>query len=99
MEGIYPHVGPAWGHGPMVEIEEARPVGADSARILHELGGYSVSEIEDLIARGVTGTPTPATVPRMPGMEQIRIDRGDLSRVDAAHDGWRTAARTAGRLS
>lgn len=99
MEGIYPHVGPAWGHGPMVEIEEARPVGADSARILHELGGYSVSEIADLIARGVTGAPAPATVPRMPGMERIRIERGELSRVDAEHDGWRTAARATGRLS
>ena len=34
MEGTFPHMGPAWGNGPAVEMEEARAVGADSAEIL-----------------------------------------------------------------
>ncbi|MGE3074073.1 MAG: CaiB/BaiF CoA transferase family protein [Dehalococcoidia bacterium] len=92
--GAYPHVGPAWGHGPAVGLEEARPVGADSAAILAELGGFSEGEIADLFARGASGTTaSPGGVPRRNAAEDgIRVTRAELTRVDAAHDGWRAAA-------
>ena len=98
MEGTFPHMGPAWGNGPAVEMEEARAVGADSAEILGELGGYSTREIEELFAHGISGSPAPATIPRGLGGEQIRIARGELSRVDAKHNDWRAAARATGKL-
>jgi len=99
MEGqVYPHIGPAWGSGAIVPMEESRPVGADSDAILRDLGGYSPDEVDDLFARGVTGVVQPATVSSAPGAGQTRIERGELSRVDPEHDGWRTAARGAGML-
>ncbi|MBA4180750.1 MAG: hypothetical protein C0506_09200 [Anaerolinea sp.] len=99
LEGqTYPHVGPAWGSGPAVPLEESRPVGADSAAILAEVGGYSSEEIEDLFARRVTGSTSPATSPVARGPEQVRIERGELTRVDQEHHGWRAAAKSAGRL-
>jgi crotonobetainyl-CoA:carnitine CoA-transferase CaiB-like acyl-CoA transferase len=55
-EGRYPHVGPAWGHGPVVEMEESRPVGADSADVLREIGGLSEAEIARLFERGATAS-------------------------------------------
>ncbi|MGE0600816.1 MAG: CaiB/BaiF CoA transferase family protein [Dehalococcoidia bacterium] len=95
--GEYPHVGPAWGHGPAVPLEEARPVGADSAAVLAELGGFSEEEIADLFARGASGVTHPANgVPRRNAAEDaIRVTRGELTRIDESHDGWRSSALAA----
>jgi crotonobetainyl-CoA:carnitine CoA-transferase CaiB-like acyl-CoA transferase len=93
IEGRYPHEGPAWGHGPGVPLEESRPVGADTAAILRELGGYTPNEIDALFERGVVGSvPGSAGAPH-PADHQVRVDRGELSRIDGTHDGWRARAR------
>lgn len=92
--GAYPHFGPAWGGGPAVPIEESRPVGIDSDAVLRDLGGYSPGEIADLFARGATGaTSNEGSVARRNrAAEAIRVERGELVRVDEDHDGWRTVA-------
>lgn len=99
IEGTYPHMGPSWGGGSEVEMEESRALGADSAAVLRELGGYSQAEVDDLFERGVSGAMSAGAVTRRPGPEWLRIERGELSRVDAEHDAWRAAARAAGRLA
>lgn len=92
--GAYPHVGPAWGGGPAVPVEESRAVGADSAAILRQYGGYTASEVEQLAARGVTGVANPPNpAPRNAATQQLRVERGELSRHDPVHDGWREARR------
>ncbi len=96
--GQYPHLGPAWGSGPVVPVEESRAPGADSAAILQELGGYSADEVEDLFQRGVTGVMDPGG-PARKSNDPLRVVRGELSRADEKHDAWRDAARAAGRLS
>jgi hypothetical protein len=97
-EGRYPHVGPAWGHGPVVEMEESRPVGADSADVLREIGGLSEAEIARLFERGATASSASSDLPmrRSPAAEALRVERGELSRIDATHDGWRITATNAG---
>jgi len=93
--GHYPHEGPAWGHGPGVPLAESRPVGADSRTILAELGGYSEAEIDALYESGAAGTASAPPIATHPADHQTRIDRGELSRVDADHDGWRALAAKA----
>ncbi len=92
IEGTYPHGGPAWGHGAAVPIEESRPLGADTKAILSELAGYSQAEIDDLYMIEAVGTLPAALDP--PGREtnEVRIMRGELSRVDPDHEGWRALA-------
>lgn len=98
--GEYPHVGPAWGHGAAVPLEEARPVGADSAVILAELGGYSPDEVAGLFASGVTGaTVAGDTIARNLASEELRAERGELSRIDQSHDAWRSIASFVGARS
>lgn len=92
--GTFPHIGPAWGHGPAVPIEESRAVGEDSAAILREYGGYSDEHLEALLASGASGVATPPQqARRSPPAQQLRVERGELSRVDEHHDGWRSLAR------
>lgn len=95
--GSYPHIGPAWGGGPAVPAEEAHPVGADSRSVLMDVGGYTAAGVDELFACGATGTIDPGGGARR-GNDQLRVERGELSRVDAVHDGWRSAARSARRL-
>ena len=93
--GHYPHEGPAWGHGPGVPLAESLPVGADTRTILAEVGGYSEAAIDALYESGAAGTaPAPPIAPH-PADHQTRIDRGELSRVDADHGGWRALAAQA----
>jgi len=93
--GHYPHEGPAWGHGPGVPLEESRPVGADTRAILATLGGLTETEIDALYESGAAGTVPAPPIATHPADHQTRIDRGELSRVDAAHDGWRALAEGA----
>ncbi len=91
--GAYPHVGPAWGGGPAVPLEESRPVGCHSEDILRDYAGYTATEIRRLIDAGVTGVATPPSPPaRTAEAQQLRVTRGEFSRVDADHGGWRAVA-------
>ena len=94
----FPHTGPSWGGGPAVPIQESRPVGADSFAVLAELGGFSREEIESLVAAGATSGPETADrfTPSNPDITRLRVDRGELSRVDRDHSGWVAAAAEAG---
>jgi crotonobetainyl-CoA:carnitine CoA-transferase CaiB-like acyl-CoA transferase len=88
----YPHAGPAWGHGPGVPVADPHPIGADSVAVLRDIGGYTQPEIDDLFARGAADTlPESAGLPSItPANGPRRIERGELSRLDPVHDGWRT---------
>lgn len=92
--GRYPHMGPAWGGGPLVNLEEARPVGADSEDVLIRFGGYTREEVADLVERGATAPAVAGDAParRSPEVEALRVHRGELARIDSDHDGWRQAA-------
>jgi benzylsuccinate CoA-transferase BbsF subunit len=78
----FPHVGPAWGHGPAVPLQEPHAIGADSAAILEDVGGYSSQEVEELVSSGVTGTMAEVTGSSAPRNISTRIKRGELSRVE-----------------
>lgn len=95
LQGQYPHEGPSWGHGPGVALEESRPVGADTRAILAELGGYAEADIDALYAAGAVGTVPAPPLSTPPADTQTRIARGELSRVDERHDGWRALAARA----
>ena len=61
--GRYPHIGPAWGGGPAVPMEEARPVGADDEQVLS--GAWrllSSAEVDALIASSTTSEASPEDV-------------------------------------
>lgn len=97
VEGMYPHQGPAWGHGPGVALEESHSVGADTRAILRDLAGMSDAEIDALYAADAVGTIPPAPAGRVLAGNETRVARGELSRVETAHDGWRPlAARVEG---
>lgn len=97
-EGRYPHMGPAWGAGLAAGMEEARPVGADSAKVLRELGGYSDDEVAVLFQQGATASAVTGdgSTPRNPAAEALRVERGELARIDSIHDGWCGVAEKAG---
>jgi crotonobetainyl-CoA:carnitine CoA-transferase CaiB-like acyl-CoA transferase len=84
----YAHPGPAWGRGPLVPLREARPAGADSAEVLRE-AGFTEGEIADLEARGVIGAEASAPFQGWPPTDPVRVERGELSRIDVEHYGWR----------
>jgi crotonobetainyl-CoA:carnitine CoA-transferase CaiB-like acyl-CoA transferase len=81
LDGEYAYSGPPFGGGADADIRPARPVGADSREILASVAGYPAAEIDALFAAGAVGTGAPGR----PGAEAdpaIRIERGELSRVD-----------------
>ncbi len=97
-EGHYPHGGPAWGGGPGLEMREPRPVGANSRAILRDVAGLSDAEVDAAFAAGVSGEGPSAATPRpvAADAERLGLERGELSRVDAAFDGWKAARDRAG---
>jgi len=100
-EGVpdHPYAGPAWGGGPLAALEEAHPVGTDSRAVLRD-GGFSDDEIEAAIASGVVGVAEPTRRVVLGGArEDIRVERGELTRIDDDHDRWIQVARESGRLS
>jgi len=102
VEGERPHAGPSWGTAVPHERPPMRPphgVGADSRAVLREIGGLTEAEINDLHAAGATGElPPPVPAARMDATRNaLRIERGELSRVDEQPDGWRAARDAAGR--
>ena len=98
-EGTRPHAGPAFGGGPREDSTAPRHVGEDNAYVLGEVAGLDASTIVELEADGVIGAVPPPPARPLDAPERIatRIDRGELSRVDADVEGWRTAAAEAGR--
>lgn len=96
-EGIRPHAGPAFGGGPREDSTPPHHIGEDNAYVLTEIAGLDAAAIAALEAGGVIGS-VPAHPPRpldTPDHIALRIERGELSRVDADFDGWREAAAEA----
>ncbi len=98
-EGTRPHAGPAFGGGPREDSTAPNHVGEDNAYVLGEVAGLDASTIAALEAEGVIGAVPPPPARSLDAPERIatRIDRGELSRVDADVDDWRAAAAEAGR--
>ncbi len=94
--GIYPHAGPAFGGGPRPDSGAAHHVGEDNGYVLGEVAGYSADEVAALEESGVVGTQEHAPERPLDAPERVavRVDRGELSRVDDDFGGWRSAAGT-----
>ena len=92
----HPHQGPAFGGGVDVPMEAVHAVGADNHYVLAEIGGLTDAEIAEAEASGAVGAvlnrATSAPV-RTPEQYTIRLERGELSRVDSDPSGWREVAR------
>ena len=92
LDGEYAYAGPPFGGGADAGIRNAHPVGADTREILASVAGYPPDEIDRLFATGAVGTGAPAR----PGPEAdpaVRIERGELSRVDSGFHERLAAAR------
>jgi len=96
-EGVFPHMGPAWGGGPAVRVHESVPVGSDSAAILRDLAGYSEAEAKDLFDRDTVGELSPFVGARPGESNEVRVQRGELSRVEPDFARWSDHAANAGR--
>ena len=94
-ETSMPVAGPTFGGGRQVPMQPPHALGEDNGWVLSEVAGLSAAEIAAAVESGAAGS-LPAPKPRSrPTPEQIalRIDRGELSRVDEVYDGWRRHAR------
>ena len=90
-----PVAGPTFGGGRDLPMTSPKALGDDNQWVLSEVGGLSQAEIAAAIESGAAGSlPAPAARPRAtPEQVALRIDRGELSRVDEVYDGWRSHAR------
>ncbi len=87
----YPHPSATWGGLTPHEATEPRYVGQDNEDVLARVGGLTPDEIGRLEATGAVGGtgPVVAAVRRKASADDaVRIDRGELSRVDDPMD-WR----------
>jgi crotonobetainyl-CoA:carnitine CoA-transferase CaiB-like acyl-CoA transferase len=91
----HPHAGPAWGGGAALRMVAPHHLGEDNDAVLRD-AGYTDAEIEALAATGVVGAQ-PSAPARVRADDALRIERGELARVDARHDGWRAARDRATR--
>ena len=94
-ETSMPVAGPTFGGGRDVPMTAPHGLGADNEWVLSEVAGLSPAEIAAAVESGAAGSlPAPKPRPRAT-LEQIalRIDRGELSRVDEVYDGWQRFAR------
>lgn len=96
-EGVFPHMGPAWGGGPAVPVKESRAVGSDSAAILKEVAACTDEEVQALLDSETVGELPPTAGSRPSESNEVRIQRGELSRVEHDFARWRLAAARAGR--
>ena len=90
-----PHQGPAFGGGADVPLEAARAVGQDNRYVMSTIGGMTEAEIAEAEAAGSVGAPLDRGVARRgstPEEYAVRMQRGELSRVDERFDGWREFA-------
>jgi benzylsuccinate CoA-transferase BbsF subunit len=82
LDGEYAYSGPPFGGGADVDLRPAHPVGADSRDILASVAGYPAPEIDELVAAGTVGTGAPPGRSGPSADPAMRVDRGELSRVD-----------------
>jgi len=92
LDGEYAYSGPPFGGGADADIRPARPVGADTREILASVAGYPPDKIDQLFATGAVGTGAPAR-PAAEADPAVRIERGELSRVDSGFRERLAAAR------
>lgn len=93
-ETAIPVAGPTFGGGRHLPMRRPHGLGEDSEWVLREVAGLTAAEVAAAIESGAVGS-LPAPRPRSrPTPEQValRIDRGELSRVDDVYDGWRRYA-------
>ena len=81
LDGEYAYSGPPFGGGADAGVRNAHPVGADTREVLASVAGYPPEEIDRLFADGAVGTGAPGRPGPQPDPD-IRIERGELSRVD-----------------
>lgn len=96
-EGTFPHMGPAWGGGPAVRVEESRAVGSDSAAILRDVAGYTEAEVRLLFEAETVGELPSLAGSRSSEPNEVRVERGELSRVERDFGRWKVSAARAGR--
>jgi len=81
LQGTSPHAGPVWGGGPP-QPEHPQNIGGSTRSVLLDVG-YAETEVDALFAAGVavevSGTPAGRIQP-VP-TDELRIERGELSRV------------------
>lgn len=97
----YPHLGSSWGGNAQGIAVEPHDVGADNLEILHDLLGLEEDEVTRLADEGLIGTAQAGSARRPGGATDIRIARGELSRVDAFAEGppWRNLAGSRARAT
>ena len=91
----HPHHGPAFGGGADVPMSAARGVGEDNYYVMSSIGGLSDEEIAAAEVAGSVGAALDRgarAVGQTPEQYATRMERGELSRVDARHDRWREVA-------
>ncbi len=93
--GALPHGGPAFGGGASLSLRDTPDAGADNADVLSRVGGHSAAEIERLRAAGVIGELAASAPRESPASNDVRIRRGELSRVDKRFDAWHARSREA----
>ncbi|MGE3960488.1 MAG: CaiB/BaiF CoA transferase family protein [Dehalococcoidia bacterium] len=96
-EDPHPHQGPAFGGGIDLPLEAAHFVGQDNQYVLSTIAGLSDAEIGEAEASGAVGAAPgrnarPAARPN-PEQYAVRIQRGELARVEDHPDRWRELAR------
>lgn len=89
MPGGGPHGGPAFGGGSDLQMSPPHRLGEDNDDILTRIAGLAPAEIEAARASGALGEGPRALERALPADSEMRIERGELSRVDQVHDGWR----------
>ncbi len=92
---LLPVAGPTFGGGREIPLSPPHGLGEDNEWVLSTVAGMSAAEIAAVIESGAAGAlPAPKPRPRAtPEQVALRIDRGELSRVDEVFDGWRRFAR------
>lgn len=86
------HGGPAFGGGSDVTMTPPHRLGEDNRDILTRIAGLTPDEVEAARASGALGEGPPGLERPRAVDYDVRIDRGELSRVDEVHDGWRGLA-------
>lgn len=81
-EDDFEYPGPPFGGGAHAKMALPHALGADSREILSTVGGYSASEVEALMSSGAVGEPAPGKAAPAAPDAAIRIERGELERVD-----------------
>jgi crotonobetainyl-CoA:carnitine CoA-transferase CaiB-like acyl-CoA transferase len=83
-----PVTGPAWGGGNSVNMSSAHRTGEDNNQVLRDVLHLSASDIETLTADNVVGEVLNPQGPPGAVRHELRIERGELSRVDEDMPDW-----------